>query len=460
MLPNELPGLQLWLDATNLGLVDGDPIATWPDLSPNHGDLTQSVAQQRPTFKAAGLSGRPGVFFDPAPVTPMFLSDNAASVALRPASGAMTVFVVAENAPTATYAAYSNLRQEFPAPLVLAVSDLANGMGWQVGGSYDSPQNLVLGAQVNASQDLAPSVATQWQPGVNLLAMTYDGAELRGYRDGTSVGADTWPLGLGSPSDAYRVSVGSRGDGLGGSPTWQFLGTVGEVVVYDRVLSDYERQQVTDYLRAKWQAITPPVRRRTPVDALRSLARYTALALGEEWEVRLSSEKGVFNRPYARVSQVPSFVFVPVRLPVVKVMSSYQIVCFPVPGREADESQLEVLRVVDLLWNAFSGSGVQGLGAPAMRAPVDPHRPYTHRVPLYDYTGVPVSGPTAMVTESNRDPRDFMRVEGLPDVSPFADPADELLFSVAANIRMSWLRSAAVPSNAPATVSVGVGVTP
>lgn len=198
---------------------------------------------------------------------------------------------------------------------------------------------------------------------------------------------------------------------------------------------------------------------RTPVDALRSVARYTALALGDEWEVRLSSEKGVFNRPYARVAQVPSFSFIPQRLPVVKVLSSYQIVCFPAPGASADVSQLDALGVIDLLWTAFSGPGVQGPGAPAMRAPVDPTRPYTHRVPLYDYAGVPLDGPAAFVDETHRDPRDFLHVEAPPDISPFNDPADERLFSVAANIRMSWLRSAAVPSDAPTTVTVGVGVT-
>lgn len=179
---------------------------------------------------------------------------------------------------------------------------------------------------------------------------------------------------------------------------------------------------------------------RSPVDALRSVKRYVALAVGPDWEVRLSSEKGVFARPYARVAQIPSFQFVPLRLPVVRILSSYQIVLYPTPGLSADESQLSALSAMDLLWNAFSGPGV-GMGR-------------TERVPLYNYDGVAL---TAGADESHRAAHDFMLVESPPSVTPYVDPANELLWSVAANIRMSWLRSAAVPSTARTTVRVGVG---
>jgi hypothetical protein len=194
---------------------------------------------------------------------------------------------------------------------------------------------------------------------------------------------------------------------------------------------------------------------RTVTDALRSVARYTSVALGPDYEVRMAQEKGTFNRPYARVVQVPNIQLVTQRWDRAKLIASYNIVAYPVPGVNADASLLAAMDVAEKLWLAFAGPGV---GNPTMRRQVDSNmqgRP--SRVPLYDYAGVPLDGPAAFVDETRRDPRDFMRVEGAPEVSPFADPDDERLFSVAANIRMSWMRFAAVPSSQPTVSDVPVG---
>lgn len=193
---------------------------------------------------------------------------------------------------------------------------------------------------------------------------------------------------------------------------------------------------------------------RTATDALRSVARYSALALGPEWEVRLSTEKGTFQRPGAQVQQVPNVQMVTQRWSQAKFVAGYQIMCYPVAMPTADQSQLEALRVLDLLWVAFAGPGA---GSPTIRRPVDSQRGLPFRVPLYNYDGIPLFGPAAFAAETARDPRDFLHMEGQPEVTVTPDPGDETLYSVAANIRMSWLRSAAVPSGQPTTGSVRVG---
>lgn len=180
---------------------------------------------------------------------------------------------------------------------------------------------------------------------------------------------------------------------------------------------------------------------RTAADAIRSLNRYVALALGPQWEVRMATEKGTFNRPYARTIQVPSIEVVTEAFMRVRIQSAYQIVAFPEQGATAEDGLMNALAAVEALTTAL---------APG----VDMGR--TARIPLYDYAGIPLTGPDAAATETNRDPRDFMKLEGQADIVPYQDPDDDTLWSVAANIRMSWLRSAAVPSAAPMTVSVGV----
>lgn len=193
---------------------------------------------------------------------------------------------------------------------------------------------------------------------------------------------------------------------------------------------------------------------RTPTDALRSVARYVAVAVGDDWEVRPSQERGVFNRPYARIAQVPSLQMVTQRWDVSKLLTTFNILLYPALGADADASHLEAMRVADVMWTAFAGPGV---GSPVVRTPVDSHRGRPYRVPLYDYDGIALGEPA---DETRRDPRDFLHVEAAPEIQTFIDPQEERAYTLAANIRMSWLRSAAVPSGAPTVQTVTSGAQP
>lgn len=63
--PNQIPGLQLWLDASQIvGLNDGDAVATWSDLSGNGRDFTQATASKRPLYKTNQRGALPTVLFD------------------------------------------------------------------------------------------------------------------------------------------------------------------------------------------------------------------------------------------------------------------------------------------------------------------------------------------------------------------------------------------------------------
>lgn len=77
--PLSLPGLALWLDASDLGTLfqdsalttaataDGDPVGGWRDKSGNGNHILQATAGKRPTYKtsggASGLGGK-GILFD------------------------------------------------------------------------------------------------------------------------------------------------------------------------------------------------------------------------------------------------------------------------------------------------------------------------------------------------------------------------------------------------------------
>jgi hypothetical protein len=183
---------------------------------------------------------------------------------------------------------------------------------------------------------------------------------------------------------------------------------------------------------------------RSSLDALRSLNRYVALTLGDEWEVRLSTEKGTFNRPYARVIQIPSVQYIVESFHNVKMQSVYQVMMFPKIGQNADESQMLALQAADQFWVAFA-SDFQLVG-----------RGRNSRIPLYDYSGIPMTGSDSGALESDRLYNDFMKLEQPPNITPYQDPADETLWSVMANITMSWTRSALLPSTAPTARAITV----
>jgi hypothetical protein len=63
--PSSIAGLGLWVDASQItGLADGDPVATWSDLSGNGRNFAQATSAQRPTYKVSILNGKPVVRFD------------------------------------------------------------------------------------------------------------------------------------------------------------------------------------------------------------------------------------------------------------------------------------------------------------------------------------------------------------------------------------------------------------
>lgn len=63
--PASVAGLVLWLEADVLtGLVDGDPVATWPDRSGGGLDAAQAVGGNRPAYRTGVIGGLPVVRFD------------------------------------------------------------------------------------------------------------------------------------------------------------------------------------------------------------------------------------------------------------------------------------------------------------------------------------------------------------------------------------------------------------
>lgn len=100
--PTDIAGCELWLDASQItGLVDDDPVATWPDMSDPGSpfDFTQTNPAKRPTYKTNILNGRPVVRFDADLAHMNNISLNVAQP--------MTVFAVFQVKQTGPWSVFS-----------------------------------------------------------------------------------------------------------------------------------------------------------------------------------------------------------------------------------------------------------------------------------------------------------------------------------------------------------------
>lgn len=220
--PASIPGLALWLDASQLtGLSDGDPVQTWPDLSGNGRDATQATLAMRPTYKVGIANGLPGLWWDGSDdllLTPDISSHFPA---------AATAFIVYHDSGSATGV---NL---------LTTDD--NDQWWRHPASTNSYPSTFRASRIDAYESNVPFGDTE------VISIVSDAARWQEWRNSVSLGIATPAF---SPGTIGYLSI--AGSPLASDGPKHLLGYTHEVLLYGRSLSDDERLSVESYLRAKW----------------------------------------------------------------------------------------------------------------------------------------------------------------------------------------------------------------
>ena len=219
--PNDLPGLVIWLDASQLALADGAYIDTWPSVVGSLVGTNFNAAPYRPVLRANALNGRKVARFTPGG-------------GLRwPDHGIDLNYTVS---------------------YVIRIWDRLDVAGRVVSGGYP-PANIAAGHHA-AYEDrvyvegwLYPDVSRPQTTNWKLYTVTGDGgpgtAKAWFYSNGVFLTGD------------HLVSGGWKGtfhlngyNPTGGEETT--YSEIAEVVFYNRKLPDAERLQVEGYLRTKW----------------------------------------------------------------------------------------------------------------------------------------------------------------------------------------------------------------
>jgi hypothetical protein len=218
--PDALPGLTVWLDASQLALADGATVSPWPNLA----DATKPgtmVGTPAPTVRANALKGQRVVRF------------TASQGRMR-----MTGTGVTRDWTVAYIGRYWGTT---PGRILCGNYPQSNSLwGW-----WTSYMDLAHEGPVGFyTPDARRPVTQEW------MLYSADAASAPSYLPRFFI------------DGVYRSTAPSGGGGLAGTLNisgYDATGTqetsdteVAEVVLYNRKLSDADRQTVEDYLRGKW----------------------------------------------------------------------------------------------------------------------------------------------------------------------------------------------------------------
>jgi hypothetical protein len=235
--PLDIPGCALWLDASQIDLEDGDPVATWPDMSSNGYDATQAMAELRPTFRADVLgSGLHVVRFATGP----WMQLTGAGLGLfRALDGASAMFVFSSDQGGAILEAEDGAQQGYsrfafhPLPLDIDVSNTDSDVS--ISANMDTDQSGYSASDLYRSRPC-------------FIVADFAGGGLI-YGDGVRQAAHRFPSPGPTPDTASDFIVIGANDAGGSNP---FEGDLAELVVWQRVLDARKQRQVLEYLSDKW----------------------------------------------------------------------------------------------------------------------------------------------------------------------------------------------------------------
>jgi hypothetical protein len=227
-------GLRQWLRAdkgVTSDYIHGNTVVTWADQSPaSRGSASQSGSTNAPYYlPQSGSNCHPTISFTGS-------SALAAQVPVAGSSG-MTVFLVARADNDASDGSYHSLHP--------AISWPENGP-W--GQSYVSPFQTHLAFRFGTGQaNNAPEIIRTGTTGADFTVTTaiHNNSTDSVYANGKL---------LGSVSGRQTTLSNMTGEELlgQGSQNSFFTGEISELLVYDRALTDAERQTVERYLLAKY----------------------------------------------------------------------------------------------------------------------------------------------------------------------------------------------------------------
>lgn len=223
-VPTDIAGLLLWLDGSDITTLfqdvaktipvtaDGDVVGAWADKSGNGNDVKQSTTANRPLYKAGIKNGLSTIRFDGS-------NDHLKNINIAGINSVSAVWVRTAGG--------------------LAQSAFSGKPEWDYAITRnDTKQNAwYLDA---AWRSGAASTNTNWRVNVWTMSPTDAYVYLNSVVDVSYLG--------GVLTAGNITTIGALDNGIGNL----LLGDIGEIVMYNSVLSDLDRAALQTYINSKW----------------------------------------------------------------------------------------------------------------------------------------------------------------------------------------------------------------
>lgn len=245
--PTNLDNCKLWLDATRINQADNTAVATWDDLSGNNYNATQATSANRPTFRTNQINGKPAVIFDGTNDTLSVPSSTSIFKFLH--STDSTVFIVARAGTTSDPAAnmafiHTSTGTTNTGMFFRYLDTLANNDRIQHGVHFSSSGNNVI-SNITANNTFTANVYHY------LTLISKPTSSTASERSDIRIDNGS-AIKLNAATNTASTANSTLNLTFGGYSSSFLNGALCEVIIYDRVLSAGEIQQMHNYLKSKW----------------------------------------------------------------------------------------------------------------------------------------------------------------------------------------------------------------
>lgn len=214
--PDDIAGIQLWLDASDSATITiATGVSQWDDKSGNSRHASQATGSKQPTVNTAAQNGLDTIRFTSANSQEMALAGTDISV-----DSAYTIAFVGQRAgPSGTN------------EIALLGAAGSRGLWWNSG------TDLTVYNSTNYAQ--AAIASTVYNSIICTLTGSTGAIYLNGTLQTTNIGAFSLAAVWDTLGHIAQNGIYTNAD-------------IAEVIVYDTVLSSGDRTSVQDYLKAKW----------------------------------------------------------------------------------------------------------------------------------------------------------------------------------------------------------------
>ena len=278
-----VPNLQLWLDAKDLStlVLSGNSLLQWNDKSGYGRNATKhGLDPGNATYNPTGFNNLPGIQINSG----QGLSSPMPSGTI--VTG-ITIFVVFQKNGAAN--SYETL-----------ISRTAGFMP----GPIDMFNTTRLQGNGTSYNDAHSGFNIQTATGLNIMSFTVTSGLWDEYVNGSSIFSQNFSTLFVDHASSNGLYIGTRAD-----PTTKFTGIVSEVIVYNRVLTQNERQSIEGYLAYKWSLqsslpINHPFKNYIPANSNNNYQLATNITSANIFQRSLTATFTGINRAYNSLTDV------------------------------------------------------------------------------------------------------------------------------------------------------------